>query len=165
MGKERKIEVDDLVPCNGNKVLLPQSATPTQLWPIIISKAIYKLLRYQRVTNPTKTLTGDGLVMNSLMGLICESVSLKNISQHDWSVVNEMLSDAHYNHKDVFLTAFTDPYTKPVVAANTAKKRSREYINELVKDPHKATENFEPLEFNRSTLRTEFDSPGSSPTH
>lgn len=29
MGKERKIEVDDRVPCRGNQPMLPQSATPT----------------------------------------------------------------------------------------------------------------------------------------
>jgi hypothetical protein len=75
-----------------------------------------------------------------------------------------MLSDLHYNRKDVFLTAFTAPDTKPTVASNGQKKRSREYINEVIKNPGKVTENFEPSEFNTGALRTEGESPSPSPS-
>ena len=57
--------------------------------------------------------------MYSLMGLISETISLKNISTADWAVVSEMLNDQHYNKKDVFLTAFTQADTIPVTASNT----------------------------------------------
>ena len=48
MGKERKIEIDDRMPCNIGIPLLPQSAVPQQLWAMLISKAILKLLSFQR---------------------------------------------------------------------------------------------------------------------
>jgi hypothetical protein len=46
-------------------------------------------------------LTGEGFVVYSLIGLVCETIPLNKMNGNDWQLVNEMLNEIHYNKKDV----------------------------------------------------------------
>ena len=45
MGKERKIEIDDRMPVNcRGKSSFPKSMKKNEIWPFLLSKAIFKLI-------------------------------------------------------------------------------------------------------------------------
>ena len=81
MGKYRKIEVDDLIPCSRyDELLVPKSQNYEELWPVIISKAILKLYSYKfKSTNKSMyEEVGDISIIHCLTGYIGEKLSFQN---------------------------------------------------------------------------------------
>uniref|UniRef100_A0A803JHE3 Androglobin n=2 Tax=Xenopus tropicalis TaxID=8364 RepID=A0A803JHE3_XENTR len=78
MGSWRKIVVDDTFPFSeDNKLLLPTSTCETELWPLLLSKAIIKLASVN--TNGfAKRELGEFTVLHSLTGWLPEVIPLKN---------------------------------------------------------------------------------------
>lgn len=78
-GKERKVEIDDRMPVNySNLPLFPKSENIFDLWPLIISKALYKLFSFKWVEDPNAknfdVEAGDGSIMYALTGLVPETI-------------------------------------------------------------------------------------------
>lgn len=75
MGKPRKIEIDDLMPCTKNEeFILPSSFKLSELWPALITKAIFKAHSYKRMNSYTEEI-GDISIIYNLTGYICEKIS------------------------------------------------------------------------------------------
>lgn len=76
--------------------------------------------------------------MYALLGYMSERMSLMNA---DWNLVNKMLSDQHFDNKDAFLQVYRRKRNE--IESNRQQKRSKEYINELVKNKDRDKENYE----------------------
>jgi len=87
MGKFRKIEIDDRMPCSiYDEFLLPRCDAIEELWPAILCKAIMKLFSYR--SNRRKYMkekwyneTGDISVLYSLTGLVPEHLNLNFVKE------------------------------------------------------------------------------------
>ena len=81
MGKYRKIEIDDTMPCGKyDEMLLPKCQNLEELWPCLISKALIKMFSYKY---KTKNITmwedvGDVSFITALTGYIGEKLLTKN---------------------------------------------------------------------------------------
>lgn len=86
MGKFRKIEIDDRMPCSKfDEFLLPRSENIEELWPALLTKAIMKLYSYR--SNRIKYMkekwsneVGDISFLYSLTGYIPEHLNLNFIN-------------------------------------------------------------------------------------
>ena len=72
LGKARKIEIDDVFPFDEqtSRFLYPMAEFGNIIWPLILTKAIYKLLSFKWKTNDPNTEVGEGAVMYALTGLL-----------------------------------------------------------------------------------------------
>ncbi|XP_051780264.1 androglobin-like [Erpetoichthys calabaricus] len=76
MGCWRKIIIDDTVPFdNDNKMLLPATSCDTELWPILLAKAIIKLTNVD-MSKDGKSELGELSVLHTLTGWFPETVPL-----------------------------------------------------------------------------------------
>ncbi|XP_058249061.1 androglobin isoform X1 [Hemibagrus wyckioides] len=76
MGCWRKIIIDDSLPFNEqNNVLLPATTDPSELWPMLLAKAILKLAGTEVVRNSSRELE-DFSIIHCLTGWIPEFVPL-----------------------------------------------------------------------------------------
>ncbi|KAM3133078.1 hypothetical protein pb186bvf_014795 [Paramecium bursaria] len=131
MGKERKIQITDHMPVNfQGKPLLPYSVQETQLWPMLISKAVLQLWDYQS----KDSLVGDGFVMYALMGLLTETIDLKGNS---WNIVEQMMGE-YYNSVYLSVYGYNDSSVN-----NTNNKAKRDYQNEVLRNQKKLYDNYE----------------------
>lgn len=74
MGKAIKVEVDDRIPLNHElKSLFPLSEKFNEKWSIILTKA---LIKYFALACPNEKITGSGMIIYALTGMISENVSL-----------------------------------------------------------------------------------------
>jgi len=76
MGKLRKVEIDDRMPCNINEeFLLPRCEKMDILWPHLITKALLKLYSYQ-YSNSDYILeeVGDCSIIYALTGYVGEKI-------------------------------------------------------------------------------------------
>ena len=82
MGKQRKIEIDDCMPCNKNEEpLLPKCVNWEELWPAIITKALIKLFSYKFKTyTKPESIIGDTQIIYALTGYFAELVDISNPS-------------------------------------------------------------------------------------
>jgi len=82
MGKYRKIEIDDRMPCNKNEVpIIPKCVVLEELWPAILTKAIIKLFSYKYKLNDYLYETiGDISIINVLTGYIGEKMDSKDLN-------------------------------------------------------------------------------------
>jgi len=82
MGKPRKIEIDDRIPCNKNEEpLLPKCDNCEELWPAIITKALIKLFSYKFKTyTKRESIIGDIQIIYALTGFFAELVDMSNPS-------------------------------------------------------------------------------------
>jgi len=78
MGKPRKIEIDDTMPCNKNEEpLLPKCENWEELWPAIITKAILKLFSYKFSTyTKPESIIGDIQILYALTGSFAELIDI-----------------------------------------------------------------------------------------
>jgi hypothetical protein len=76
MGKMRKIEIDDSMPCNKfDEFFLPKCENLEELWPAILTKALIKLYSYKIVSNSFKEC-GDFEPFYALTGYVPEKINL-----------------------------------------------------------------------------------------
>ncbi len=83
MGKYRKIEIDDTMPCGKyDEMLLPRCNNLEEIWPQILTKAILKLYSYKYKTSDINLWedVGDISIISALTGYIGEKLTLKNES-------------------------------------------------------------------------------------
>ena len=73
---------------------------------MLVSKAILKLFSFQRARESIRSLTGDGFVIYALTGMVSETIEINKMNQSEMGIVNEMISEAHFLKKDVFVTFF-----------------------------------------------------------
>ncbi len=101
MGKLRKIEIDDTMPCDRfNNLLLPRCENFEELWPLIITKALLKLYSYKfRHQRYYADNTDDCSILYALTGYIGEKISFNYISIDIFNVFKSMLSDENYLSK------------------------------------------------------------------
>ena len=81
MGKYRKIEIDDTMPCGKyDEMLLPKCNNLEEIWPQILTKAILKLYSYIYLTTDSHLWEeiGDISIITSLTGYIGEKLNMKN---------------------------------------------------------------------------------------
>jgi len=80
MGKPRKIEIDDRMPCNRKMdPLFPRCQQLEELWPAIITKAILKLFSYKISSLQTQEcIIGDTQIIHALTGYYGEIVKMQN---------------------------------------------------------------------------------------
>ena len=80
MGKFRKIEIDDKMPCNKDmEPLIPKCDNLEEIWPAIITKAIIKLFSYKlnSYKNP-ENIIGDVQIIHALTGYFGEVANIRN---------------------------------------------------------------------------------------
>jgi hypothetical protein len=80
MGKYRKIEIDDSMPCGKyDEMLLPKCPNMEELWPQILGKALLKLFSYKyKTTNPQMWEDiGDCSLITALTGYYGEKLNCK----------------------------------------------------------------------------------------
>ncbi|KAM8873469.1 androglobin-like [Synchiropus picturatus] len=92
MGCWRKITVDDSIPFDeDNKLLLPVSTSPSELWPMLLAKALIKIAN----TNPLSDVEGemgDFSFIHNLTGWIPEITSIKPGNMYKiWDFLQENL--------------------------------------------------------------------------
>ena len=77
MGKYRKIEIDDRMPCGKNdELLLPKCENDEEIWPAIITKAILKLFSYKfKCDDYFYEQIGDSSIIYALTGYIGEKLN------------------------------------------------------------------------------------------
>ena len=80
MGKLRKVEIDDRMPCGANEEwLLPKLERIDLLWPHLITKALLKLYSYQYSnTDYMYEEIGDCSIIYALTGYIGEKFNGEN---------------------------------------------------------------------------------------
>jgi len=77
MGKQRKIVIDDAVPCTKTgEMLLPRTENSEEIWPAILTKALLKLFSYKfKAILYTIHEIGDLHIIYALTGYIPEQVN------------------------------------------------------------------------------------------
>lgn len=81
MGKIRKVEIDDRMPCNKNhEPLAPRCLTLEELWPAIITKAIIKLFSYKFNLSSKAISVGDIQIIHALTGYYGETIKTHSSS-------------------------------------------------------------------------------------
>ncbi|RHY96690.1 hypothetical protein DYB31_013133 [Aphanomyces astaci] len=73
MGKWRKIEVDDRMPLDDQgKVVVLSSSQPSEIWPTLLAKAIYKVFAWTNtlstMNHPSTVSQSVGFILNALAG-------------------------------------------------------------------------------------------------
>ena len=82
MGKQVKIEIDDLFPISSLHNLFVQSENKEEIWPQIFTKALLKLNSFKWENDPNfnfDKMVGDGSIMYSLTGLIPETMKISKM--------------------------------------------------------------------------------------
>lgn len=69
------------------------------------------------LSNPKCQITGSGLIINALTGMITENVKIAHFS--DWQKIQNMMNDDHYLKKDILVNCFS---------FNAAKKSPSNFI-------------------------------------
>ena len=111
MGKPRKIEIDDSIPCNGDdEYILPFCGSIEEIWPALFTKALIKLNRY-KTKYPEHVIDeiGDSSIIYNLTGYIGQTVNLEQHSEEDVKFLKsmqDMLSDEIYCEKKKILICY-----------------------------------------------------------
>ena len=107
-GKERKIEVDDLMPMDAFsfKFLFPTAEKMNHIWPLIITKALYKLFQIKWKTGDFDQEIGDGTVMYSLTGLIPSTIHTAKLDSKHLDNIRDLLSDNKFLNDSAFVMGY-----------------------------------------------------------
>ena len=149
MGKERKIEVDDSMPCNKNEdYILPSCYKLSELWPAIFTKAIFKIHSYKRMNTYTEEV-GDISILYNLTGYICEKIpanssrilQLNSILCNKENYLNKfkLFAAVKFDNEKISLPNKSNPngpslYCAVIVKKVDSKTRSKTSINDLLRD-------------------------------
>lgn len=133
MGKYRKIEIDDTMPCGKyDEFLMPKCDMLEEMWPALLTKAIFKLFSYRfKNSNFMYEETGDTAVIYVLTAYIGEKIFLDvkplenmgyisckelktNIANDEYEmehnktikIIKNILSDEYFKLSQKFLVGF-----------------------------------------------------------
>jgi len=83
MGKYRKVEIDDRMPCTKyDDLLFPKCEKDDELWPALLTKALIKLYSYKYKTDDYfYEQVGDCSIIYALTGYIGEKLNIKQFSE------------------------------------------------------------------------------------
>lgn len=105
MGKPRKIEIDDLIPCNKyEEFIFPRCDKLEEIWPALFTKAILKLHTYKRKSKYAEEV-GDLSIIYSLTGFPTEKIVINSTRLN--SLERLMLSNENYLSKKKFLACMS----------------------------------------------------------
>lgn len=130
MGKWRKIEIDDRMPCSKyEQFILPKCTSLDEIWPAILTKALLKLFSYKYKMNAYYyEEIGDCSIINALTGFIGEKYEL-NMSTHSVAfkklsclnvlapiqclqIIERNLDDEIYSRNHKFILGFNSTNTE-----------------------------------------------------
>lgn len=111
MGTYKLVEIDIRVPVLDGTLLFARSANVKDLWPIILTKAYFKLYSYRWkncsrfINNPNQEL--DGSLIFSLTGLLPQYRFFDYIGGVEWETFKHLLSDENWEHNYNIVSVFT----------------------------------------------------------
>ena len=79
MGKKRRVEIDDRMPCSEKgQPILPRTCDHNEIWPQLLMKALLKVYSYKWYSQNCQydNEIGDGSIVYSLTGLIPETIPI-----------------------------------------------------------------------------------------
>lgn len=81
MGKQRKIEIDDRMPCSEHEeLIIATTDNLNELWILLLTKAIIKLYYYKcNKDNYIQSKIGDGAILYSLLGYASVNIGLESL--------------------------------------------------------------------------------------
>lgn len=104
MGKPRKIEIDDRIPCNSSEdFILPRCESIDEIWPGLITKALLKLYSY-KFKHGTYNELADLSFIYSILGLYVEKIPMNSyrIKYMD----NYFIENKHEQNSNLKITTF-----------------------------------------------------------
>ena len=111
LGSYKMVEVDSRIPVFEGNILLPRSSNFRDLWPVILTKAYFKLYSFRWrnvhkfVTSPNQEL--DGSFIFSLTGLVPQYQFFDYIGGQEWEGLRLMLSDDNWEHNHNIISTYT----------------------------------------------------------
>jgi hypothetical protein len=125
-GTERLVEIDSRVPINfEGQLLLPRSSAIRDIWPILLSKAYFKLYAFRWVNvNPyihTLDEEIDGSFIYSITGLMPQRYHLDQIKDDEWRYLSELLSDECWKNTRAIVSIYCSNDKKPYIPSMTSK--------------------------------------------
>jgi hypothetical protein len=109
-GEERLIEIDDRMPCDGKKLMLPRTTDFKEIWPQLLIKAYLKAYSFKWY--PTANYdreTGDGTLVHALTGLVGERIKIDDFHSEGMALLRDLLSDDHYFNNKTYVLAYCGP--------------------------------------------------------
>jgi len=81
MGKYRKIEIDDRLPCSKiDDILTPRCESLEELWPCLLTKALLKLFSFKyKLQDYFYEEIGDPSILYALTGYVGEKIETKSL--------------------------------------------------------------------------------------
>ena len=131
MGKYRKVEIDDQIPCNkNNEPFYPECEDENEIWSFLLTKAIMKLYSYKyRNDNYENEEVGDCSVIYSLIKYIGSDVNKDKILSYfenkENTMIEDLLSDENYKSKNKLLIAYTPSQTTSRIRDNFSLRNIR----------------------------------------
>ncbi|XP_007255726.3 androglobin isoform X1 [Astyanax mexicanus] len=149
MGCWRKITVDDSLPFDEqDKLLLPATTIQSELWPMLLAKAILKLANTDVVPSPRREL-GEFTVIHCLTGWIPEIIPLQSrYAGNVWDFLRGAIPDFQVleesSEESADFAAASDPETNESPSLNRGKEKDKKKGKDKDKDK-KPSQSNEPL--------------------
>ncbi|CAG9320735.1 unnamed protein product [Blepharisma stoltei] len=152
LGVPRLVEIDCRVPTNLEGLcLLPRSSTFRDLWPIILTKAYFKLYSF-RWRNISKFVSVpddeiDGSFIYSLTGMLPQKMTINQINQDEWRLIQNWLRDDAWDQGRVLVSVHCSTEKTPSIPSmsyieeDKDEYRSKDTFTEMVPVPEIEIEN------------------------
>ncbi|KAM9704107.1 androglobin [Menidia menidia] len=126
MGSWRRITIDDSMPFDEtNKLLLPASTCQSELWPMLLAKALIQVACTSGVREISREM-GEFTFIQALTGWIPEIHPIKSVySRKIWEFLRDTIPE--FKHQDE-----SSPVTKPGIPGPTAELDSPKCPSEVV---------------------------------
>ena len=100
-GEEKLVEIDGKVPVTRDgSLLLPRASVIRDLWPMLLSKAYFKLHSFRwksvnpYISSPDQEI--DGSFIYSITGMLPQQLSVDEIKDQEWRFLNQLLSKENW---------------------------------------------------------------------
>ena len=147
LGSYKLVEIDCKIPTLEGNILLPKSSSFRDLWPLLLSKAYFKLYSYRWrniakfVQNPNQEL--DGSFVYSLTGLMPQHSAIEHMGINEWESLRGLLTDEQWEMNLNFIAVFCEIDTNHSIPSNSYIDEEEEKIpKEQDKTFHEAEEGF-----------------------
>ncbi|GAA35740.2 calpain-7-like protein [Clonorchis sinensis] len=124
MGSWRKITVDDVVPFDAvNKMLLPQSRLPHELWPMLLTKALLKIASLSFCTGDSfRKEFGDFSAVHALTGWLRQTIYIRKQDP-----------DSSWNSLKSYLIEWKRPEDRALTDEDVVEENSKKDLEKGVK--------------------------------
>jgi len=142
MGKARKMEIDDLIPCNKNEeFFFPRCDKFEEIWPALLTKAILKLHTYKRMSKYSEEVV-DLAIIYSLTGYIVEKLPIN--SARIPKLEKYLQSNSNYlnKHKLIACMAWKEENKANIKHRNTLKGKNENEKNPVISKNSSTTVDF-----------------------